>query len=324
MNISDLKTAIIIPCYNEEQSIAITIKDYKAHFPFAHIVVVNNNSSDNTAKFAKNSLNIDNDLLLNEFRQGKGWAVKCGLARIDADIYVLIDGDATYRAQDAKKLYDNLLYNRLDMVIGDRISGGDYKKQNDRFGHSIGNKLLTSLISKFSEQNYNDVLSGMRVMSKPFVSMVDFNSSGFQLETELNMIAAYLKVDVREMPIKYDNRLDNSVSKLNTIEDGIKILAFAFFNWIYFSPIKPFIALSIVMTMTSSFLGYRVVYGFLDTGMSFSTTAIASVATGLIAVLSFFFGITLKSIVSFSRRSDITKFLNCKRKWNNKLDKLRF
>jgi glycosyltransferase involved in cell wall biosynthesis len=315
-----INIAIIIPAFNEEASIRETILDYKNFFPNARILVVDNNSTDATYAIAKECLNKDSDILITELRQGKGSAVKTGLSRITADIFVMTDADRTYQASDALRLTSFMLSTRADMIVGDRISGGAYDNQNGRMGHGWGNKMLTAIISGLAGQKYNDVLSGLRVMSHPFVKGIDLRSSGFQLETEMNVIAAYLRTDVREIHIAYGARPVDSPSKLNTVRDGFKILLFALKNWISFAPLQPFLIFASVMTLMSIALAIRVLYGFLETGWPYSTTAIACVATGTVGILAIFFGITLRIISRNDRRREIAIFLENKRKWNARLD----
>lgn len=313
-----------MPAYNEEAAIAESITEYRQAFPEARIVVIDNNSKDRTAERARAVLDPARDLLLFEPCQGKGFAVKRGFSRVEADIYVMTDGDATYPASDARRLVDEMLASRADMVVGDRVSGGAYAAQNVRAGHSWGNGLLTFVISGLAGRRYNDVLSGLRIMSRPFVAALDIRSSGFQLETELNVIAAYLRAQVVEMPISYRARPVESFSKLNTIRDGIRILNFAVTNWITFAPMQPFVTLSALSASVMALLGYRIFSGFLSgyiaAGATYSTTAAAAAASGLVAVLSFFFGIALRILGRNDRRREIARFLEAKRRWNTRLD----
>ena len=221
------RVCIIIPVFNENETAANTVLDLKKHLPEADIVVVDNNSTDSTSDEVEKTLDPAKDLLVFEPLQGKGYAVKNGLSRIDADIYVIIDGDGTYSGKDARILTDLMISKRVDMVIGDRLSTGAYSRQNKRLGHLLGNSIMTKIISALSGRNYHDVFSGLRVMSRPFVQALEVRSPGFQLETELNVLAAYLKVSVWEVPIDYDARPLNSSSKLSTVKDGTKILSFA-------------------------------------------------------------------------------------------------
>lgn len=311
---------IVIPAYNEEASIEQTIADYKSAFPEARIVVVDNNSADSTSAVARRALNPSSDLLLFELRQGKGHAFKQGISRLIADIYVMTDGDSTYPADDARKLVDEMLATRSDMLVGDRVTGGGYARQNTRLGHSAGNRFLTSVISGLAGQRYQDVLSGLRVMSAPFVSALELRSSGFQLETELNVIAAYLRADVREIPITYKERGEGSVSKLNTIGDGIRILYFALTNWIAFAPMQAFSIFALMAFIIGGALGYRVIAGFLEYGWPYSTTAVAAATAGVVGVLALFNGLVLRILGRNDRRREIARFLEAKRAWNERLD----
>lgn len=317
---SVMKLCIVIPAYNESSAIGATISEYRQTFPEARIVVVDNNSTDGTAEKARAALDPSRDLLVAEMRQGKGFAVKSGLSRVEADIYIMTDGDATYSADDARRLLDKMLARRCDMMVGDRVSGGAYAAQNTRAGHGWGNKLLTSVISSLAGQSYRDVLSGLRVMSRPFVAALDIRSSGFQLETEMNVVAAYLRADVVEEPIEYRQRGQDSHSKLNTIRDGIRILGFALTNWVAFAPMQPFSLLAALMASISALLGYRVVAGFFQTGWPYTTTATAAVSSGLVAILAVFFGIALRILGRNDRRREIAVFLEGKRQWNACLD----
>lgn len=315
-----LRTVIVIPAYNEEAAIGGTIAAYQHAFPNARIVVVDNNSSDQTGKVAKEHLRSERDLFLFEPRQGKGFAVKRGLARIEADIFVMTDGDMTYPATELRGLYEQMLEGRNDMIVGDRQAGGTYAQQNTRFGHSIGNRILTSVISRLAGQKYNDVLSGARIMSAPFVEHLDVRSEGFQLETEINIVAAHLRADVLEVPIAYEERPEGSESKLSTFHDGWRILSFAMLNWVAFLPMHFFVLVAAIGGLSFFILGYRVIGGFLETGWPYTTTAIAAATCGIIAAFSFFTGLTLKIVGRNLRRQEIAAFLQRKRIWNQKLD----
>jgi len=313
---------IVIPAYNEEKAIRDTIRDYRKQFPGAAIVVVDNNSSDNTATYAKAELaDTANGYVISEPLQGKGNAVKTGLSRLDADIYIMTDGDGTYPAQDARKLVEELLERRCDMVVGDRISEGSYMKQNKRAGHNFGNRFLSNYISSLAGQQFRDVLSGLRIMSRPFVSALDVRSSGFQLETELNIIAAYLRANVVELPIEYLQRPEGSFSKLSTYRDGLKILQFAILNWIAFYPLRAFGILALMAFVISGILGSWVFYVFFKTGeMPYPSTAVLAAALGLVGLQSIFTGLSLRITGRNTRRTDISRLIEERRRWNFKLD----
>lgn len=311
---------ILIPAFNEGLAIGDTIVDYQKWFPEARIVVIDNNSTDDTQKKAAEYLRPKKDMLLFERKQGKGHAVKCGLSRLPADIFIMTDGDLTYPAEDARRLCEQLIQSRADMMVGDRRAGGTYKTQNHRIGHSFGNELLTRVISRLSGERFSDVLSGLRVMSAPFARSLDVRSAGFQLETEINLIGAYIRADVIEVPINYRARPKGSESKLSTIRDGIRILQFAVLNWITFRPLQFFSFLSLLGFITSLVLGYRVIWGFLETGWPFTTTAIAGATAALVGTISLFTGLSLRIISRAERRREIADFINRKRIWNAKLD----
>jgi glycosyltransferase involved in cell wall biosynthesis len=316
-----LDLSIIIPAYNESHTIAKTIGDFQATFPDARIVVIDNNSTDNTGLIAKGVLRDDRDLLLTERRQGKGIAVKNGLSRVSSDVYIMVDGDGTYRASDAARLLKALLDERCDMVVGDRVSRGTYAGQNIRLGHDIGNRFLTRFISFLAGQKYVDVLSGLRVMSRPFVNVLDVRSAGFQLETELNVIAAYARAEVIEIPIDYLQRPEGSKSKLNTVGDGIKIIWFALINWLSFYPLQPLGILAAVAFAISGILGVRVFIIYFEIGqMPYSSTAIAAAAAGLVGLQSIFAGLVLRILMRERRRSEVARLLDMRRLWNAKLD----
>ena len=315
-----VETAIIIPAYNEAISIGLTIAAYQEAFPGARIIVVDNNSLDDTSAVARFQLSIGQDLLLFEPRQGKGFAVKRGLSRLRAEIFVMTDGDMTYPAADLRRLYDQMFETRNDMIVGDRQSGGTYTNQNTRLGHSTGNWLLTTFISRLAGKRYNDVLSGSRIMSAPVVECLDIRSEGFQLETEINIVAAYLRADVLELPIAYGARPEGSESKLSTARDGIRIVNFTVLNWIAFSPLQFFSIVAVLGWLGAIALGYRVVSGFLDTGAPFSTTAVASAASAIVGTFALFTGLTLKVLGRSARRQEVAAFQQRKRIWNSVLD----
>lgn len=312
---------IIIPAFNESHTIAETIADYQATFPDARIVVIDNNSTDDTGRIAREVLRHGKDLLLIEARQGKGVAVKSGLGRVSSDVYIMVDGDGTYPARDAARLLEVLKDKRCDMVVGDRVSRGTYASQNIRRGHDLGNRFLTRFISFLAGQKYVDVLSGLRVMSRAFVNVLDVRSAGFQLETELNVVAAYVRAEVIEIPIDYLQRPEGSKSKLSTIDDGLKILWFTLMNWISFYPLQPFGIIAAVAFVISGILGINVFLVFFEFGtMPYASTAVAAAAAGLVGLQSIFAGLILRILMRERRRSEVARLLDMRRLWNAKLD----
>ena len=306
--------------HNEQTAIAATVKDFKSHLPDAKVIVVDNGSTDNTHHEVRTSLDSPNDIIITEKRVGKGFALKAAIQRLPADIYLFTDGDATYSGKDGKMLVDKLIDKRCDMVVGDRLSNGSYAKQNIRIGHNLGNRLFTRIISILANKVYCDVFSGLRAISAPAMSALCFQTKSFQVETEINVCAAFFDFDVIEVPINYSKRRHGTVSKLNSFKDGVKILVFALGTWIKFAPKQFFGIVAAVSLLFAFFASYRVIAGFLETGWTYSTTAVAAATFGLTSVLAIFFGICITIVVSNHRHQQIAAFLEKKRDWNSVID----
>lgn len=219
MPYKDAKIAVLIPCYNEEATVATVVKDFRKQIPKSDIYVFDNNSKDNTTKVAQKAGAIVSTVKL----QGKGNVVRRMFADIDADIYVMIDGDATYDAASVNKLINKLVDDNLDMVVGDRTE--DTKDNNNyRPGHRIGNKLLTGSVAKIFGGEFTDMLSGYRVFSRRFVKSFPAESRGFEIETELTVHTLEMRLPYAELDTPYFERPEGSESKLSTYKDGIRIL----------------------------------------------------------------------------------------------------
>jgi glycosyltransferase involved in cell wall biosynthesis len=214
---SEPRVAIIVPCYNEALTIAALVRDFRACMPHAQIYVFDNNSTDATARVAREAGAIVRRVAL----QGKGSVVRRMFADVEADAYVMIDGDGTYDVAAAPQLIDRLLREELDMVVGSRVST---EQDAYRFGHRAGNTLLTGFLSAIFGRTFSDILSGYRVFSRRYVKSFAAHSSGFEIETELTVHALELHMPVAEMETVYGARPEGSVSKLNTYRDGIRIL----------------------------------------------------------------------------------------------------
>ena len=213
----DASVAVLIPCYNEDATISTVVGDFQYALPEAQIFVYDNNSSDQTAMKAHEA----GAYVQFERRSGKGNVVRRMFSDIDADIYVLIDGDDTYDVGSVRKLIQTLLDQNLDMVNGSRVS---ISKEAYRFGHQFGNRLLTSVVAMIFENRFTDMLSGYRVFSRRFVKSFPALSTGFEIETELTVHALELRMPVDEIPTPYKDRPENSESKLRTYRDGLRIL----------------------------------------------------------------------------------------------------
>lgn len=213
------KIAVLIPCYNESKTIEKVVKDYKKELPNADIYVYDNNSSDGTDEIAKNA----GAIVKYEYKQGKGNVIRSMFKDIDADCYLMIDGDDTYSADNAKEMCKYILDGKADMVIGDRLSS-TYFTENKRPFHNFGNKLVRWLINTLFKSNVKDIMTGYRAFSYEFVKTFPVLSKGFEIETEMTIHALDKNFLLKEIPIGYKDRPAGSVSKLNTYSDGFKVL----------------------------------------------------------------------------------------------------
>ena len=213
------KIAVLIPCYNESKTIAKVVKDYKKALPEADIYVYDNNSSDGTDKIAKKA----GAIVKYEYRQGKGNVIRSMFKDIEADCYLMIDGDDTYPAENAREMCDLVLEGKADMVIGDRLSS-TYFTENKRPFHNLGNRLVRGLINKLFKSNVRDIMTGYRAFSYEFVKTFPVLSKGFEIETEMTIHALDKNFLLKEMPVNYRDRPAGSVSKLNTYRDGFRVL----------------------------------------------------------------------------------------------------
>ena len=205
------KIAVLIPCYNEALTIEKVVKDYKKALPNADIYVYDNNSTDGTDKIAKKA----GAIVRYEYRQGKGNVIRSMFKDIDADCYLMIDGDDTYPAESAKEMCQYVLDGKADMVIGDRLSS-TYFTENKRAFHNFGNKLVRSLINHLFKSNIRDIMTGYRAFSYEFVKTFPVLSKGFEIENEMTIHAVYNNFKLVEIPVNYKDRPEASVSKLNT------------------------------------------------------------------------------------------------------------
>ena len=232
------KIAVLIPCYNESQTIAKVVTDFKRVLPGAEIYVYDNNSKDGTDEIAK----ANGAIVRYEYQQGKGNVVRSMFRDIDADCYILVDGDDTYPAEHAVEMVEWVLEKNVDMVIGDRLST-TYFKENKRKFHSFGNKIVRDLINGIFKGNVTDIMTGYRAFSPVFVKSFPVISKGFEIETEMTIYALDKNIYIKELPIEYRDRPEGSESKLNTISDGMKVLKMilqlfreykplGFFTWI--------------------------------------------------------------------------------------------
>jgi len=301
---SNHEIAILIPCYNEETTIAKVIKDFARELPLAEIFVCDNNSSDNTALVAQES----GAMVVKECKQGKANAVLRLFEEISADIYLMVDGDDTYPASQAKELIDVLINNNLDMVVGDRLSNKSYFKENKRAFHSFGNNLTKSLINRFFQANQKDILSGYRAFSKRFVKNYSTLIKGFELETDLTIFCLNYNLLTAEIPITYNDRPDNSCSKLNTYKDGFKVIKTIFNLYRFYNPLNFFTLISSLLFIVGLVLMSFPVYEYIQFQYVYKVpTLIISGTIILVSLLLFITGLILDSIMKIDRKSTILK-----------------
>ena len=287
---ADLRIAVLVPCFNEGPAVGRVVADFKAALPGAQILVYDNNSRDGTRDAAMDA----GAEVRSERRQGKGHVVRRMFADIDADIYVLVDGDATYDAASAPRMIELLRSEHLDMVVGLRV---DQSAAAYRRGHRFGNRMLTGCLSLVFGQAFSDVLSGYRVFSRRFVKSFPVLSGGFEIETELSVHALELGLPVAEIETPYFARPEGSASKLNTWGDGTKILRMILKLYRSEKPLRFFGAIAALLVAVSLVLAAPVIATFLETG-TVPRLPTAVLATGLmiVAVLAMSSGLVLDTV----------------------------
>lgn len=285
-----MKIAVLLPCYNEEGAIAKTVADFRTALPDAAIYVYDNNSTDRTAEVARAA----GAIVRSEPQQGKGNVVRRQFADIDADIYVMADGDDTYDAAAAPAMIARLVGDRLDMVAGRRIETADAAY---RRGHRFGNWLLTSLVRFFFRSPFDDMLTGYRVMSRRFVKSVPFAAKGFGIETELTVHVARMMSPVAEVDTSYKERPEGTVSKLRTYRDGWRILLTIAKLVRQERPLIFFGVIAIVLALLSLGIGLPVVIEFFRTGfVTLLPSAVLAASLALLSALSAMTGLILDSV----------------------------
>ena len=297
------RIAVLVPCFNEEAAVATVIADFRKALPSAEIFVYDNNSSDRTAAVAREA----GASVRSERRQGKGHVVRRMFADVDADIYVLVDGDATYDAASAPRMIDTLLSGHLDMVVGLRV---DQAEAAWRPGHRTGNRLLTGFLSSVFGQAFKDILSGYRIFSRRFVKSFPVLSDGFEIETELSVHALELALPVAEVETPYYARPEGSVSKLNTWRDGIRILGTILKLYRSEKPLRFFMAIAVFLTLVSVGLAFPVLVTYLEEGLvPRLPTAVLSMGLMILAVLSVSSGLVLDTVTRGRREMKLLAYL---------------
>ena len=293
------KVAVLIPCSNEAVTIGKVVDDFKRVLPDADIYVYDNNSKDDTAAIAEDH----GAIVRTEPRQGKGNVVRQMFREIDADYYIMVDGDDTYPAEAAPRLLEPLMNDTADMTVGDRLSNGTYGEENDRAFHGFGNNLVRWLIKVIYGYAFDDVMTGYRAFNRIFVKTMPVLSEGFQIETELSIHAVDKRFRITDVPIDYRDRPEGSYSKLSTFGDGAKVLRaiaslfkdhkpMAFFGW-----------LARILIVLGLIAGIPVVAEYFQTGLvPRFPTAILAIALVICGALSFTAGIILDTVAKTGRK----------------------
>lgn len=291
--------AVLLPCYNESLTIGKVVDDFKRALPGATVYVYDNNSSDDTARIAGEH----GAVVRHEPRQGKGNVVRQMLRDIDAEYYVMADGDDTYPADRAPALLAPLLSDEADTVVGDRLSNGTYGSENKRAFHGFGNDLVRDLISLLYGFRYDDVMTGYRAFNRVFAETLPVLSSGFQVETELSIHAVDKRWRIVQVPIEYRDRPEGSVSKLNTLSDGVRVLGTILSLFKDYRPLGFFALLAALFLVAGLALGVPVVLEFLETGLvERLPTALLAVSLCCLGALLFVCGLILDTVVKGNRR----------------------
>lgn len=291
--------AALVPCYNESLTIAKVCDDFKKYLPEATVYVYDNNSSDGTAKIAAEH----GAVVVHEGRQGKGNVVRQMLRDIDADCYVMVDGDDTYPIEQVREVIAPILDGTADHVVGDRLSNGTYAAENKRAGHGFGNDLVRWLIKVLYGFEYTDVMTGYRAFNREFAKTLPVLSPGFEIETELSIHAVDKNWRIVQVPIDYRDRPEGSESKLNTVSDGIKVLKMIFSLFKDYKPLGFFSLIALVFFVIGLVLGIPVIAEFAATGLvpRFPTAILAVAFCGL-AALMLVCGLILDTVVKGDRR----------------------
>jgi glycosyltransferase involved in cell wall biosynthesis len=304
MTPSSIRIAVLVPCFNEEAAVATVVADFRKALRSAEIFVYDNkfHRSHHCGRARAGAQ------VRSERRQGKGHVVRRMFADIDADVYVLVDGDATYDAASAPRMVDALLSERLDMVVGLRV---DQAAAAYRRGHRTGNRMLTGFLASVFGQAFKDILSGYRVFSRRFVKSFPVLSDGFEIETELSVHALELAVPVAEIETPYYARPEGSFSKLNTWRDGFRILGTILKLYRSEKPLRFFTAIGIVLTLISIGLAIPIIITYLEQGIvPRLPTAVLSMGLMILAVLSISSGLVLDTVTRGRREMKLLAYLS--------------
>ena len=290
--------AVLIPCYNEAKTIAKVVRDYRAVLPEADIYVYDNNSTDHTDDIAREA----GAIVRYEYRQGKGNVIRSMFREIDADCYLMIDGDDTYPAENAREMVDLVLERKVDMVVGDRLSA-TYYTENKRPFHNLGNRLVKGLVNTLFKGSVSDIMTGYRAFSYQFVKSFPVLSKGFEIETEMTIHALDKNLSVQSVQVEYRDRPADSPSKLNTYSDGMKVLRTIVRLYKEYRPMSFFGLLAALMALVSVILFIPIFAEYLHTGLvpRFPTLIVCGVM-GTMALLLWVCGLILDTVAKKHRQ----------------------
>lgn len=294
-----MKIAVLVPCYNEELTVKKVVEDFKKALPQADVFVYDNNSSDRTAQLASDA----GAIVCQEKRQGKGSVVRSMFRDIEADVYIMVDGDDTYPAEEVQKMIAPVLMGQADMVIGDRLSNGTYTTENKRNFHNFGNSLVRNLINRLFKSNIHDIMTGYRVFNRFFVKNMPVMSEGFQIETEMTIFSLIHKFKVVEVPITYRDRPEGSFSKLNTFKDGFRVLVTLFDLYKNNRPFYFFFSISLFFMIIGIVIGIPVIMEYIQLQFIYKLpSAVLAASLFVISFILIMLGILLDSIANSSKK----------------------
>lgn len=292
------RIAVLIPCYNEAQTIEKVVTDWKRELPEAAIYVYDNNSSDETAAIAEKA----GAVVRHEYMQGKGNVIRRMFREIDAEAYIMVDGDDTYPAEYGRQMVDEVLIKNVDMVVGDRLSS-TYFNENKRPFHNFGNSLVRASINRLFASDIRDIMTGYRAFSYLFVKSFPVLSQGFEIETEMTIHAVHNNMSISIVVIEYRDRPEGSESKLNTYVDGAKVLRTIFRLYKNYKPLGFFSLLSGILLLISFIMFLPILVKFVHTGLVPNfPTLIVSGFIALTAIISLFVGLILSTMVEKGRQ----------------------
>ena len=311
------KIAVLIPCYNEEKTIGKVVSDFKAVLPEAVIYVYDNRSTDNTAKIAAQA----GAVVRREYVQGKGNVIRRMFREIDAQCYIMADSDDTYPAEFATEMAKLVLEKKVDMVVGDRLSS-TYFTENKRPFHNFGNSIVRKSINALFGSDIKDVMTGYRAFGYNFVKTYPVLSHGFEIETDMTIHAVDKNMLVENVIIDYRDRPDGSESKLNTYSDGFKVMRTILKLYKDYKPLRFFSAIAAVLIILALIFFIPVLIEYIETGLvpNFPTLIVCGFCVTA-ALMSYFSGLILSTMVQQNRQDFEYKLIETQRRYNEELDK---